>query len=91
MTNRERDFAKLGWEHAANIEELAQCVIVPTTGREVRRVEGGWEAQPWNDNYWCVFADLLDAATFATPPQRGGPQSPSRFALTKAINCYMPR
>lgn len=68
MTNREREFAAIGWEYCEGID-LANVVIVPATGREIRRVEGGWEAQPWNDNYWQTFEDLLEAAKFATPPR----------------------
>lgn len=68
MTNRERDFAALGWEYCEGID-LASKVIVPTTGREIRRVDDGWEAQPWDDNYWQKFDDLLDAAKFATKPR----------------------
>lgn len=69
MTNRERDFAALGFEYAEGID-LATVVIVPATGREIRKRNGKWEAQPWNDNYWKEFDDLLDAARFATPPRR---------------------
>ena len=69
MTNREREFASLGFEYAEGIDQ-AYVVIVPQTGREIRKVNGKWEAQPWNDNYWKEFDDLLDAAKFATPPKR---------------------
>ena len=45
-------------------------IIAPSTGREIRRTKsGGWEAQPWNDNYWTEFDDLLEAAIFATRKQ----------------------
>lgn len=72
MTDRERQFLELGWEYAEGIESPnVKVVIVPTTGREIRRVKGGWECQPWNDNYWKTFSDLLEAAKFATPPRRG--------------------
>ena len=67
MTERERQFALLGFEYAEGID-AASVVIVPATGREIRRTANGWEAQPWNDNYWRTFDDLLDAARFATPP-----------------------
>lgn len=68
MTDRERQFAALGFEYAEGID-YAQVVIVPTTGREIRKTERGtWECQPWNDNYWKEFDDLLEAARFATPP-----------------------
>lgn len=69
MTNREREFAKLGWEYAEGIDN-ANVVIVPSTGREIRKLpNGNWECQPYNDNYWLQFADLLDAAKFATERQ----------------------
>jgi len=72
MTNRERQFASLGFEYAEGID-LASVVMVPTTGREIRKnASGKWEAQPWNDNYWSEFDDLLDAARFATRPRRAG-------------------
>lgn len=68
MTNRERDFAALGFEYAEGIDQ-AKVVIVPSTGREIRKTaRGTWEAQPWNDNYWKEFDDLLKAARFATRP-----------------------
>jgi len=69
MTDREREFAALGFEYAEGIEQ-ANRVIIPSTGREIRRTKTGkWEAQPWNDNYWKSFADVLDAIRFATPPR----------------------
>jgi hypothetical protein len=68
MTDRERQFANLGWEYAEGIDR-ALVVIVPSTGREIRRTaRGTWEAQPFDDNYWREFEDLLDAAKFATRP-----------------------
>lgn len=68
MTDREREFAALGWEFAEGIDQ-ASVVIVPSTGREIRKTSRGtWEAQPWDDNYWREFCDLLDAARFATRP-----------------------
>ena len=72
MTDRERQFAAIGFGYAEGID-LAKVVIVPSTGREIRRTKSGWEAQPWNDNYWQEFDDLLDAAKFAARPkqQRG--------------------
>lgn len=70
MTTREKEFAELGFETAANIEQQA-VVFVPTTGREIRKNKHGkWECQPWNDNYWREFDDLLDAAKFASRPIR---------------------
>jgi len=71
MTDRERQFAALGWHYAEGIDS-ADTITVPHTGREIRRTEHGWECQPWNDNYWQEFADLLDAAKFATPPGTKG-------------------
>lgn len=69
MTNRERQFAAIGFEYAEGIDS-AKVVRVPTTGREIRKTSRGtWEAQPWNDNYWKEFDDLLDAAKFATEPR----------------------
>jgi hypothetical protein len=68
MTNRERQFAAIGFEYAEGID-LANVVIVPSTGREIRKTKSGkWQAQPWNDNYWQEFDDLLDAARFASRP-----------------------
>lgn len=67
MTDRERELAKLGFEYAAGIES-ADRVTVPSTGREVRKTrDGRWEAQPWDDNYWRAFDELLDALRFASP------------------------
>ena len=66
MTNRERQFAALGCEYAEGIDR-ASVVLVPSTGREIRKLpNGNWECQPWNDNYWKEFPDLLDAMRFAT-------------------------
>lgn len=62
MTDRERQFCRLGLEYASNIE-FAKVVELPT-GREVRKVGGKWEVQPYNDNYWKQFDDLLDAVKF---------------------------
>lgn len=85
MTNRERQFANLGFEYAEGIDH-ASVVTVPATGREIRKnSRGHWEAQPWNDNYYREFSDLLDAATFATPPDHGGAKVPSKFADARAI------
>ena len=68
MTNRERQFASLGFEYAEGIEQ-ADRIIVPPTGREIRKTEQGtWECQPWNDNYWKEFDDLIEAIKFATRP-----------------------
>jgi hypothetical protein len=63
MTDREREFARLGLEYCEGIDQ-ANVVILPT-GREVRRVNGRWETQPPRDNYWKAFDDLLDACRFA--------------------------
>jgi hypothetical protein len=65
MTDRERQFAAIGFGYAEGIEQ-AMVVHCPN-GREIRRTEHGtWETQPLNDNYWREFSDLLDAAKFAT-------------------------
>lgn len=69
MTNRERQFANLGWEYCEGIDN-AKVVIVPDTGREIRKLPSGkWECQPWHDNYWKEFDDLLEAAKFASLPR----------------------
>lgn len=69
MTNREREYADAGFESCEGIEQ-ASVVIVPSTGREVRQVSPGlWECQPWNDNYWKSFTDLLEALKFASRPK----------------------
>ncbi len=46
MTNRERQFAALGFHYAEEIEQ-ASMVIVPTTNRLIVKTPDGWEAQPW--------------------------------------------
>lgn len=70
MTNREREFAAIGFEYADGIDN-ANCVIIPSTGRVIRKTtRGTWVAQPWNDNYWMEFDDLLDAAKFASRPTK---------------------
>lgn len=85
MTDRERQFAALGLEYAEGID-LASVVTLPS-GREVRKTDGGkWEAQPWNDNHWREFDDLLAACEFATPPKTQDAPAPSRcaeFRLTR--------
>lgn len=69
MTDREREFASLGLEYAEGIDR-ARRVTIPSTGREARKTDRGtWEVQPWNDNYWLEFDDLLDAVKAATPPK----------------------
>jgi hypothetical protein len=69
MTERERAFASLGFEYAEGIDR-ASVVKIPATNREARKkANGKWEVQPWNDNYWLVFDDLLDAIKAATPPK----------------------
>lgn len=69
MTDRERELARLGFEYAEGIER-ASVITVPSTGREIRKTpRGTWECNPWNDNYWKEFPDLLDAIRFATPPR----------------------
>ena len=64
MTNRERQFMEVGIEYAEGIE-FSSVIRLPT-GREVRKKGNKWETQPYNDNYWVLFDDLLDAVKFAT-------------------------
>jgi len=69
MTERERDLASLGIEYAEGIE-YASAVVIPATGREARKTpRGTWESQPWNDNYWKEFDDVVDAIRHGTPPK----------------------
>jgi hypothetical protein len=68
MTNRERAFLDLGIEYAEGIDR-ADVVVIPSTGREARKTARGWEVQPWNDNYWLEFGDLLDAVRAGTRPK----------------------
>jgi hypothetical protein len=87
MTNRERAFAALGLEYAEGIESC-HVIIVPSTGREIRRRDDGrWECQPWNDNYWRSFDDLLEAVTWATPPdyRRGSPPTAAAARAAEAV------
>lgn len=62
MTDRERQYADLGYEYAEGIER-ANVVNLPS-GREVRKVGERWEVQPHNDNYWVAFDDLIEAVKF---------------------------
>ena len=63
MTDRERQYADLGYEYAEGIER-ASVVNLPS-GREVRKVgDNKWEVQPHNDNYWKSFDDLIEAIKF---------------------------
>ena len=74
MTNREREYASLGFHYAEGIEQ-ATSVLVPTTGRIINKIgESKWEAQPWNDDYYRKFDDLIEAIKFATPPRRALPK-----------------
>jgi hypothetical protein len=66
--NRERQFAALGFHYAEGIEQTSM-VVVPTTGRLIVRTPDGWETQPWGDNVWVKYDDLIDAARAATPPE----------------------
>lgn len=85
MTNREKQFAALGIYHFDGID-MAQVVVVPSSGREIHRVVcHGWEARAWNDDYRCIFADLLDAVRFATSPLHGGVAVPSALADERAL------
>lgn len=68
MTERHRKFALLGFHYDDGRIEQESVVVVPTTGRLIVKTRDGYESQPWNDNYWCSFSDLLDAATAATSP-----------------------
>lgn len=77
MTDREREYAALGFEYAEGIERAK--VVTLTTGREVRKVEKTnadgtpappmWEVQPHGDNYWVSFWHLLDAIKCGTRPK----------------------
>lgn len=65
MTNKEREFASIGWNYCEGIEE-AKVIVVPETGRQIiKNNKGLWECQPHNDNYWKSFENLIDAAKFA--------------------------
>ncbi len=68
MTDKEREYASLGFHHAEGIER-AERITVPTTGRYIVKKGDGWECQPHNDNYWKTFDNLPDAIRFATPPR----------------------
>jgi hypothetical protein len=68
VTDREREFAGLGLEYAANIE-ACQRVILPSGRYAAKTARGTWEVQPWFDNYWLEFEDLLDAVRCATRPK----------------------
>lgn len=83
MTDRETKFASLGLEYAEGIEFFKKINL--PSGREIHKVPSGWECQPWNDNYWRTFEDLLDAVKFATKPENGGAKIPSQFADDNAI------
>ena len=66
MTNREREFYNLGFEYCEGIE-FAQTIIIPSTGRQIRKVNSeSWEVQPKNDNYWLKFDNLVDAIKCGT-------------------------
>ncbi len=70
MTDREREFAALGFEYSEGIE-TARVIIHPLTGREIRkRGDGRYESQPWNDTYWLEFDDIMGAIKCATPPEK---------------------
>ncbi len=69
MTNRERQFAKYGFEYAEGIEN-SKVIHLPS-GREIRKTKRDtWEVQPWNDNYWKEFDDVLDAIKFSQKPKK---------------------
>jgi hypothetical protein len=83
MTDRERAFANLGLAYAEGIERASRIEL--PNGRLILRTPHGWEVQPWNENYYRIFTDLLDAVRFATPPSRGGVADPSQFAEAHAL------
>ena len=63
MTDKERQYAALGYEYAEGIERAN--VVHLLSGREVRRIgESKWEVQPPNDNYWVEFSNLIEAIKF---------------------------
>lgn len=75
MTDRERQYAALGIEYAEGIDRYAAdapagpILEVPTTGRTITKLSSGkFSCQPWNDNYYRDFDDLLDALKFASRP-----------------------
>jgi hypothetical protein len=69
VTNQERELASLGIEYAEGIER-ARVVIIPSTGREVRKTDRGtWEVQPRDDNYWREFGSVVEAVRFGTRPK----------------------
>ncbi len=73
MTDRERELASLGFEYAEGIER-ANVVTLPASGREVRRFEKTdgtpyWEVQPYNDNTWLEFDNIIDAIKCGTRPK----------------------
>jgi hypothetical protein len=66
MTNKEREYASLGYEHAVGIEQASTVWLL--SGRQVFKKGDQWEVQPWNDNYWLTFDNLIDAIKCGTRP-----------------------
>ena len=65
MTNRERELSVLGYEYAEGIERAKTITLL--SGREVRKIgDSKWEVQPWNDNYWKEFDDVVEAIKCGT-------------------------
>jgi hypothetical protein len=59
----ERQLCSLGIEYAEGIE-FAKVIRLPN-GREIHKTKTGYETQPYNDNYWKSFNNLIDAVKFA--------------------------
>lgn len=66
MTNNEIVLMRLG-AATVNTEECTKIEL--GSGRYIYKVEKGWEAQPWNDNYWKTFKNIEDAIMFAMRPK----------------------
>lgn len=65
MTDREREYTKLGYQYAESIERADKVILL--SGRYVKKIgENSWEVQPPNDNYWVKFDDLIEAIKFGT-------------------------
>lgn len=71
MTDRERQYADLGYEYAEGIEQASKVQVLDT-GRFIYKLKNGWECQPFNDNYWKTFPDLIEAIKFASYPKPVG-------------------
>ena len=70
MTNRERALAgialcALGYAKGIEMEKI---IIIPSTGREIRKTDRGtWEVQPIGENNWMEFDDFIDAIICGNP------------------------